>query len=88
MEHRISATSLARNLGDVLARVRYRGESFIVERNGKRIARVSPLAVTMTVPLRVAFATWREGAGPDLGFASDLEAIGLADQAPANPWAS
>jgi hypothetical protein len=31
---RISATELARKLGDVLGRVRYRGESFIVERNG------------------------------------------------------
>ena len=43
MEYNISATELARALGDVLARVRYRQESFVVERNGKPIARLSPV---------------------------------------------
>src|SRR3990172_5706358 len=39
MEHRISAKDLARRLGDVLGRVRYRGDSFVVDRNGEAVAR-------------------------------------------------
>ena len=75
MESRISSTELARNLGDVLARVRYRGESFVVERNGKRIARVEPLP-TELAPVRRALGAWRDAAAPDRTFADDLEAIG------------
>ena len=40
----ITATELARNLSDVLNRVRYRGESFIVERNGEVVAELRPSA--------------------------------------------
>ena len=43
MEHRITATDLARRLGDVLARVRYRGDTFVIERNGDAVARVTPV---------------------------------------------
>ena len=88
MEHRISSTALARNLGDVLARVRYRGESFVVERNGKRIARVDPLHTTKAAPVRMALTAWRDAGTPDPTFADDLETIGQADRASVNPWAS
>lgn len=87
MENRISSTDLARNLGDVLARVRYRGESFVVERNGKQIARVEPLP-TELAPVRTALGAWCNAAKPDRAFADDLEAIGRTDRAPADPWAS
>lgn len=43
MERRISATELARRLGDILGRVRYRGDSFVIERNGDPVARLVPL---------------------------------------------
>ncbi|MBI2767632.1 MAG: type II toxin-antitoxin system Phd/YefM family antitoxin [Chloroflexi bacterium] len=39
---KITATELARNLSDVLNRVRYRGEHFIVERNGEVVAVLEP----------------------------------------------
>jgi len=42
MEQRISATEVARRLGDVLERVRYRGGSFVIERNGSAMARLVP----------------------------------------------
>jgi antitoxin (DNA-binding transcriptional repressor) of toxin-antitoxin stability system len=42
MENLISATELARQLGDVLGRVRYRGESFVIQRNGIVVARLLP----------------------------------------------
>jgi antitoxin (DNA-binding transcriptional repressor) of toxin-antitoxin stability system len=40
MATKITATELARNLSDVLNRVRYKGESFIVERNGETVAEI------------------------------------------------
>lgn len=38
----ITATQLARSLSDVLNRVRYQGERFIVERNGEEVAILGP----------------------------------------------
>ena len=58
MTHRISATELARRLGDVLGRIRYRGESFIVERNGKPVARIGPLASVGATTASEATAGW------------------------------
>ena len=88
METLVSATELARKLGDFLARVRYRRESFLVEKNGKPIARVIPAEGVEPVTLSHALAIWC-GAGPrDPGFADDLEAVGAADAPAADPWDS
>jgi len=87
MEHRISATELARRLGDVLGRIRYRGERFLVERNGAPVARLEPVAGVPAATLREALAVWRSGE-PDLAFAAALERLGEADRPPENPWAS
>ena len=80
MEGRISATELARRLGDILGRVPYRGESFVVERNGDQVARLVPVPGKATATLREAFATWRRAGKPDPGFAADLERVGKADR--------
>jgi prevent-host-death family protein len=42
MKSRISATEAARSFSELMNRVRYRGESFIVERNGKPICEILP----------------------------------------------
>jgi antitoxin (DNA-binding transcriptional repressor) of toxin-antitoxin stability system len=42
MRNRISATAAARNFSDLLNRVRYRGESFMVERGGKPVCEIIP----------------------------------------------
>lgn len=42
MESHISATEAARSLSDLLNRVRYRGESFVVERGGEAVCRIVP----------------------------------------------
>lgn len=86
MNQRISATDLARRLGDVLGRVRYRGDTFIVERNGMPVARIEAVASSQCT-IAQAIGVWLE-AGPDASFADDLEAVGAADRAPANPWHS
>jgi antitoxin (DNA-binding transcriptional repressor) of toxin-antitoxin stability system len=42
METRITATELARNLSDILNRVRYKGETFVIERNGEVLGNLTP----------------------------------------------
>lgn len=42
MKSRISATDAVRNFSELMNRVRYRGESFIVERGGKPICEILP----------------------------------------------
>lgn len=88
MEHRISATELARKLGDVLGRVRYRGDSFIVERNGDAVARVVPVGAGAGATLREALTAWRGAGVPDPEFADILERVRAADRPPDNPWGS
>jgi antitoxin (DNA-binding transcriptional repressor) of toxin-antitoxin stability system len=88
VEHRISATELARTLGDVLARVRYRGDTFVVERNGDPVARVSPVVEGSPTSLREAFAAWRAAGPPDPELADALELVNRLDQPPDDPWAS
>jgi prevent-host-death family protein len=88
METTISATTLARELGDVLGRIRYRGESFVIERNGVPVARLVPLSDQPHGTVAEALRRWREVAQPDPEFADVLERIGAADREPADPWAS
>jgi prevent-host-death family protein len=42
MRTRISATEAARRFSDLLNRVRYRGEEFVVERGGEPVCRIVP----------------------------------------------
>ena len=84
METRISATELVRSLGDVLGRIRYRGETFIVERSGTAVARIGPAAGASR--LKDAMTAWR-AATADPTFADDLARVNRADHVPTNPWA-
>jgi antitoxin (DNA-binding transcriptional repressor) of toxin-antitoxin stability system len=43
METKISATEAARSLSDIINRVVYRGEEFIVERGGEPVCKISPV---------------------------------------------
>ena len=87
METRITATELAKSLSDVLNRVRYRGESFRIERNGEPVAILAParLAVGMTLGQLMTLLKEIPSAGED--FADDLEAI-QSSQPPVGtpPW--
>ena len=88
MEHRITATDLARRLGDVLGRIRYRGDAFLIERNGEPIARIGPLPGRSVSTLSEALRAWVEAADPDPTFAHDLECVAEQDRVPENPWGS
>jgi prevent-host-death family protein len=89
MEHTIRATELARNLGDVLSKVRYRRDSFVIKRNGKAVARVVPVEPDADeATLGEALATWCDGASDDRAFADDLDAVNASDKPPTDRWAS
>ncbi len=88
METRISATDLARGLGDVLGRIRYRNESFIVERNGVPVARLVPVPGASPGAVGAALNAWRAGAAADRAFADSLARVRAADRPPVAPWDS
>jgi antitoxin (DNA-binding transcriptional repressor) of toxin-antitoxin stability system len=88
MEIRISATELARKVGDVLGRVRYVGDSFVVERNGEPVARIAPLDEHPRATLADAFDAWRGASDAEPDFADALAKIDGMDRPPESPWAS
>ena len=87
MKNTISATDLVRSLGDVLARIRYRRESFIVERNGRAVARIVPVDMESGT-VGEALAAWVADAAEDPSFGNDLARVNAADRPAANPWDS
>jgi prevent-host-death family protein len=88
MDRKISASDLARRLADVLGRVRYGGETFLVVRHSVPIARIGPATGAVRPSLADAAGVWMSAAAPDESFADDLERVAAADRAPRNPWAS
>ncbi len=80
MDTKITATELARSLSDVLNRVRYRGERFIVVRNGETVATIEPTATPSKITTLGEFLEWlKETPLPDPDFAKDVEEI-IANQ--------
>lgn len=88
METVISATKLVRKFGHVLGRLRHRGESFLIERNGVVVARLVPVAQRQPLAVGAALRRWRQAAGADAAFASALARVGASDRAPDDPWVS
>lgn len=86
MKSVISSTEAARHLGDYLARIKHRGESFILTRNDQPLAELVPIEKNRR-------GTWGEvraalAALPrDPSFADDLERVNREDQVFQNPWA-
>jgi antitoxin (DNA-binding transcriptional repressor) of toxin-antitoxin stability system len=71
----ITATELARSLSDILNRVRYRNESFVIQRNGETIATIMPSSPPRSVMLHDALRALGQVEFPGDGFADDLEEI-------------
>lgn len=74
-ETRVTATELAKNLSDILNRVRYRGEHFVVERNGEPVATIEPVGPLRPATFGELLRRLKEVGLPDAGFADDLEQI-------------
>ncbi|MCL4466576.1 MAG: type II toxin-antitoxin system Phd/YefM family antitoxin [Chloroflexi bacterium] len=75
METRVTSTELAKGLSDILNRVRYRGERFVVERNGEPVAVLTPSVPTPGITLREVVIKLGDIPLPGDGFAEDLEAV-------------
>lgn len=82
MANVISATELARKLGDVLGKVRYLREVFVVERDGEPAARLAPMPSNASASLVEGLRAWRGAARADPSFADDLERVNAADRPP------
>ena len=88
MEIKISATELSRNLSDILNRVRYRRERFVVERNGEPIATLAPTA-TSDVTMRDLIELIRALPPVDEDFGDDVEEMRAGRRPQAMPeWPS
>jgi prevent-host-death family protein len=74
VEHTVTATELSRCLSDILNRVYYRNERFVVERNGEPVAVLAPPGPVRRVMLHDALRALGELEFPGDGFADDLEA--------------
>ena len=87
-EIHISSTDLARSIGDILGRLRYRGDSFIVEKNGTPIAILSPYPSEHETGLKAILQAWVDAGEPDEEFAAFLEQLGRRDTPLEDPWES
>ena len=78
-ETKLTATQLARSLSDVLNRVQYKGERFIVERNGRPVATLEPVQADLKkATVGDLIELINRLPTPDEDFADDLEAIQAA----------
>lgn len=70
----------------MLGRIRYRGETFLVERNGVLVAKIGPVTPNTPPRLGELFEAWTS-VEADPRFADDLQAVGAADTPALDPWA-
>jgi antitoxin (DNA-binding transcriptional repressor) of toxin-antitoxin stability system len=83
----LSATEAVRTFSDVLNRIRYRGEEFVVERAGEAICRMTPAAPAKALTLRDLASLLRELPQPDAGYASDVRKASRSQgRRPRSPW--
>jgi antitoxin (DNA-binding transcriptional repressor) of toxin-antitoxin stability system len=70
----ITATEAARKFSEILNRVKFKGESFIVERNGKPICEISP-SQSEGISTQELVELLRSAPWPDKGYFDILEEI-------------
>lgn len=90
MPETLTATEVARGFADVLNRVAYRRESFVIVRGQRPVAELRPVpASTRLADLPALLASLPRLDDAD-AFAADLEAARaqLAAEEPTDPWAS
>lgn len=88
MESRISATHAARGFSDLLNRIRYRGEEFVVERGGEAVCRMLPAQAPKRLTLRELAVLLDATPLPDSRFGTDVRrAVKRQGRLPRSPWA-
>lgn len=73
VETTITATELARNLSDILNRVRYKGERFRIERNGEVVATLEPTPRRKATTVAEFIEFMERVPKPDSDFWNDVE---------------
>lgn len=76
----ISSTEAARNLGDLLARIRHRGERFIITKNNRPVAELGPVSGMRGATLGELWRAMRE-VRADEDFVAELERVNAAHDA-------
>jgi antitoxin (DNA-binding transcriptional repressor) of toxin-antitoxin stability system len=87
MTTHVSATEAVRTFSDLLNRIRYRGEEFVVERAGEPVCRMSPAQAPKRLLLTDLLALLQEIPKPDAGFGADVKRVARSQgRAPRSPW--
>jgi antitoxin (DNA-binding transcriptional repressor) of toxin-antitoxin stability system len=87
MIRHVSATEAVRTFSDLLNRIRYRGEEFVVERAGEPVCRMSPAASPRRLTLKELASLLREVPKTDAGYASDVRRAARSQgRLPRSPW--
>ena len=86
MKTRVTATETARQFSEILNRVAYQGETFIVERGGRPICEISPIE-SEGLSTRELVEILSSSPRPDKAYFKTLEKI-TRKQAPVapSPW--
>ena len=83
----MSATVAVRIFSDLLNRIHYRGEEFVVERAGEPVCRMTPAAPARRLTLKELASLLREMSKPDAGYAADVRhAVRSQGRVPKSPW--
>ena len=86
MKTRVTATEAARQFSEILNRVAYKGESFIVKRAGRPICEISPTA-SEGISTRELVEILRSSPRPGKGYFDTLEKITRKQRPVApSPW--
>jgi antitoxin (DNA-binding transcriptional repressor) of toxin-antitoxin stability system len=87
MSTRVSATEAVRTFSDLLNRIRYRGEEFVVERAGEPVCRMMPAALPRSLTLKELASVLREIPEIDARYAADVRhATRRQGRLPRSPW--
>ena len=83
----ISSTEAVRGFGDCLARVKHRGDSFIITKNNRAVAKLVPAREARETTAGMLFDLLRQLPVADAAYAADLERAN-SKELPSNPWDS
>lgn len=84
---RISAAHAARSFPENLNRVKYRGESLLVERNREPVCRIEPVAARQPLTTDALAEFWKSLPRPDPQYLEDLDEIHrLFRKLPKSAW--
>ena len=83
----VSATEAVGSFSDLLNRIHYRSEEFVVERAGEPVCRMTPAAPAKRLSMRDLASLLREIPKPDADYASDVRrATRSRGRPPSSPW--